>query len=261
MSTLLSLFNFNEMKFQFHSKILSFPSPDSYSPFFSSVNVGFDNMTCMQNSLPDLKELFILESPSQEVEYDEEEAFREINRELEQFEHKPKPNLRETKAINLGSNEEVKEIKISLHVKKEIRDAIIQLLFEYKDVFAWSYDDMPGLSVDLVVHKLPTHPDFPLVQQKRRKLKPDVSEKIKEEIMKQLNANVIQTIRYTTWLANVVPVPKKDGKTRVCVDYRDLNKASPKDNFPLRISTFLLLIVPNTKFNLLWFAMQGIIKS
>jgi len=190
-------------------------------------------MTCMRNSLPDLKELFILESPSQEVEYDEEEAFREINRELEQFEHKPKPNLSETEAINLGSNEEVKEIKISLHVKKEIRDAIIQLLFEYKDVFAWSYDDMPGLSVDLVVHKLPTHPDFPPVQQKRRKFKPDVSEKIKEEIMKQLNANVIQTIRYTTWLANVVPVPKKDGKTRVCVDYRDLNKASPKDNFPL----------------------------
>ena len=50
----------------------------------------------MWNSLPDFKELFILESTSQEVEYDEEEAFREINRELKQFEHKLKPNLRET---------------------------------------------------------------------------------------------------------------------------------------------------------------------
>ena len=92
---------------------------------------------------------------------------------------------------------------------------------------------MPGLSVDLVVHKLPVYPDCPPVQQKRRKFKPNVSEKIKEEIMKQLNAKVIQVIRYTTWLANVVPVPKRDGKIRVCVDYRDLNKASPKDNFPL----------------------------
>ena len=35
------------------------------------------------------------------------------------------------------------------------------------------------------------------------------------------------------WIANVVPVPKKDGKVRVCVDFRDLNKACPKDDFPL----------------------------
>ena len=51
--------------------------------------------------------------------------------------------------------------------------------------------------------------------------------------MKQLNAKVIQVIRYTTWLANVVPMPKKDGKDKSLCDYRDLNKASPKDNFPL----------------------------
>ena len=50
----------------------------------------------MKNSLPYFKDLFIFKSPSQEVEYDEEEAFREINRELKQFEHKLKPNLRET---------------------------------------------------------------------------------------------------------------------------------------------------------------------
>ena len=138
-------------------------------------------MTCMRNSLPDFKVLFILESPSQEVEYDEEESFREINRELEQFEHKPKPNLSETETINLGSSEDIKEMKISLHINQEIREAITQLLFEYKDVFAWSYDDMPSLSVDLAVHKLPVHPDFPPVQQKRRKFKPDVSKKSRKK--------------------------------------------------------------------------------
>jgi len=168
-----------------------------------------------------------------EPEYDEEEAFREINRELEHFENKPKPNLNDTEPVNLGTPEEIRETKISIHTDKKTREAIIQLLFEFKDVFAWSYDDMPGLGVDLVVHKLPIHPDCPPVQQKQRKFKTEVSDKIKEEITKQLKTGVIRVVQYTTWLANVVPVPKKDGKTRVCVDYRDLNRASPKDNFPL----------------------------
>ena len=40
-------------------------------------------------------------------------------------------------------------------------------------------------------------------------------------------------VKYPEWLANVVPVLKKVGKVRICVDFRDLNKASPKDDFPL----------------------------
>ncbi|XP_070040056.1 uncharacterized protein [Nicotiana tomentosiformis] len=74
---------------------------------------------------------------------------------------------------------------------------------------------MPGLSADFVVHKLPTYPNFSPIQQKQRKFKTYMGDKIKEEITKQLSANVIRVIRYTTWLANVVPVPKKDGKIRL----------------------------------------------
>ncbi|XP_070024608.1 uncharacterized protein [Nicotiana sylvestris] len=196
------------------------------------VNSCFNNMTCMRNSCADLEKLSIIEITHQEVEYVEDEVVEEIRRELEQFENKPKPNLNKTESINIGSPEEVRETKISIHIEQKTRDVLIQHLFEYRDVFAWFYDDMPGLSVDMVVHKLSTYPGFPPVQQKQQKFKIDMSDKIKE-IIKQLSANVVRAIRYTTWVANVVPVLKKDGKTRFCVDYRDLNKASPKDNFPL----------------------------
>ena len=56
---------------------------------------------------------------------------------------------------------------------------------------------------------------------------------MKEEIQKQLSVGFLSVVEYPEWLANVVPVPKKDGKVRVSVDFRDLNKASPKDDFPL----------------------------
>ena len=55
---------------------------------------------------------------------------------------------------------------------------------------------------------------------------------MKKEIQKQLSVGFILVVQYPEWLANVVPVPKKDDKVRVCVDFRNLNKAGPKDNFP-----------------------------
>ena len=66
-----------------------------------------------------------------------------------------------------------------------------------------------------------------------RRMKPKWTLKIKEEVEKQFNVGFLREVNYLEWLANVVPVPKKDGKVRMCVDFQDLNKTIPKDDFPL----------------------------
>ena len=110
---------------------------------------------------------------------------------------------------------------------------MIRLLLSYLDVFEWSNEDMPGLDPSIVQHHLPLVPHARPVKQKLRRLHPLWSLQVKEEIQKQLSVGFISVVQYPEWLANVVPVPKKDGKVRVCVDFRNLNKASPKDDFPL----------------------------
>lgn len=92
---------------------------------------------------------------------------------------------------------------------------------------------MLGLDTDLVVHKLPTDPTMHPIKKKPRRLRPEWSLKLKEEIQKQLDAGFLLSVSYLQWLANIVLVPKKDGKVCMCIDYRDLNKANPKDDFPL----------------------------
>ena len=78
--------------------------------------------------------------------------------------------------------------------------------------------------------------------------------KIKEEVQKQFDAGFLKVVKYSEWVANIVPVPKKDGKVRMCVDYRDLNKASPKDNFPL---PHIDALVDNTAGHSLFSFMDG----
>jgi hypothetical protein len=59
------------------------------------------------------------------------------------------------------------------------------------------------------------------------------TEAAKAQVHRLLEANFIEPIAYPTWLANVVMVQKKSGKWRICIDFTSLNKACPKDNFPL----------------------------
>ena len=78
------------------------------------------------------------------------------------------------------------------------------MLREYSDIFAWSYQDMSGLSTDIVVHRVPLKPECNPVRQKLRKMKPDVLIKIKEEVQKQIKAGFLTVSKYPEWVANIV---------------------------------------------------------
>jgi hypothetical protein len=186
---------------------------------------------------------------------EEVELPNDILEALERQDEGSKPNIEELEIINLAEEgEEPKEVKIGTRFTVEQKEALIALLREFHEIFAWSYQDMPGLDSDIVVHKIPLKPECKPVKQALRRMKPKIILKIKEEVEKQLKAGFLSTVTYSDWVANIVPVLKKDGKVRTCVDYRDLNWASPKDNFPLpHIDT----LVDNTATNAVFSFMDG----
>ena len=69
-----------------------------------------------------------------------------------------------------------------------------------------------------------------------------------------MKAGFIKAISQTDWVANVVPIPKKDGKVRMCVDLKDLNRACLKDDFPL---SHIDVLVDNTTWSALLSFMDG----
>ena len=116
-----------------------------------------------------------------------------------------------------------------------MRTRLIRFLKENLDVFAWSHEDMPGISPEVIQHKLKVDPEWKPVQQRRRTFALERDQAIAEEVTKLLTAGFIWEVYYPKWLSNVVLVKKANGKWRMCVDFTDLNKACPKDSFPLSI--------------------------
>ena len=82
--------------------------------------------------------------------------------------------------INLENNEERKEVKIGTALSVETKKEIIDLFHEFANVFAWSYQDMSGLSTKIMEHHLPLKPKCRPIQQKLKRMKPEMLLKIKE---------------------------------------------------------------------------------
>ena len=98
-------------------------------------------------------------------EEEEDVLSPELERLIAQEECEMKPHQEETELVKLETGEGKKEVKVGTNMTAPIRQGLINLLEEYLDIFAWSYQDMPGLDSDIVQHKLPLNPGSSPVKQ------------------------------------------------------------------------------------------------
>ena len=92
---------------------------------------------------------------------------------------------------------------------------------------------MKGIDPKLCMHHIYTKKYAKTIRQPQHRLNPHLKDIVKEELQKLLDVNFIYLISNSKWVSPLVLVPKNNGKWRICVDYRELNKATQKDHFPL----------------------------
>ena len=99
---------------------------------------------------------------------------------------------------------------------------------------------MLGIDPSVIVHRLNVNSTSSPIRQKKRVFAQERDKAVAEEVRKLLEASFIREVYYPDWLANVVMVKKSNGKWRMCIDFTDLNRACPKDSYPLpRIDTLV----------------------
>jgi hypothetical protein len=80
-------------------------------------------------------------------------------------------------------------------------------------------------------------------------MRTEVLEEVKKEIEKMLEAGFIRPCRYAEWISSIVPIQKKDGRWRVCVDFRNLNRATPKDEYSMPVAETLINAAADNKIS------------
>ena len=110
----------------------------------------------------------------------------------------------------------------------EEEKSYLDLLEEYRDVFVWSYKEMLGLDLKVAVHHLAVKKNVQPIKQAQRRFHPNLISQIENEVNKLIEASFIREVKYPTWISNIVPVRKKNGQIRVCVDFRNLIMFAPR---------------------------------
>ena len=147
--------------------------------------------------------------------------------------------------------EGAKPVIISAALNKNEEQQLLRILRKYKEAISWSIEDLKGISSSICMHKILLNDDAKTSIEHQRRLNPMMKDVVRKEVLKWLNVGFIYAILDSPWVSPVHVVPKKGGFTvirnernelvptrivtgwRVCIDYRKLNAATRKYNFPL----------------------------
>ena len=141
-------------------------------------------------------------------------------------------NYEDLEKVIIGDDLE-RFFQVGARLPLQEKEELVELLRKNVDVFAWDAYEAPDLNPEFICHHLNVDPSATPKKQPPRRPSNEHVEAIKSEVVKLKQAGAIKEIFYPQWLANTVVVKKKTGKWRVCVDFTDLNKACPKDPFPM----------------------------
>jgi hypothetical protein len=155
----------------------------------------------------------------------EEDSAPILKNALKQLEKAPN-TVDELTEVNLGTEEDPRPTFINASLPKEVADRLKTFLKGYMDCFTWSYKKMPGLDPNVAVYYLKIDPAFKPIKQAPRRIRIEPEEKVVEETKKLIDVGFIWEEETPEWVASIVPVKKKNGQIRICVDFRDLNKVS-----------------------------------
>ncbi|GJU76334.1 reverse transcriptase domain-containing protein [Tanacetum coccineum] len=140
---------------------------------------------------------------------------------------------------------------IAKSLKDDEKEALLKVLKSHKWAIAWKITDIKGIDPRFCTHKILMEEDYKPTVQSQRRVNPKIHEVIKKEVIKLLDARMIYPISDSAWVSPVHCVHKKGGITvvanedneliptrlvtgwRVCINFRKLNEATPKDHFPL----------------------------
>ncbi|KAI3829028.1 hypothetical protein L1987_03142 [Smallanthus sonchifolius] len=138
----------------------------------------------------------------------------------------------EQEAWMIHGNFTEQTVKVGAQQSNKVKADLKELLIQNMDVFAWEEVDMEGIPRELVEHKLNVYPTVAPIRQKQRSMVPERRKPACTGTRKLLQAGIVREVKYPSWIANPIMVEKGDGSWRMCIDFKDLNKETPKDCYP-----------------------------